>query len=367
MATTRQAGPGMGLSTWGMTGLNSQRAIQGGQTHLIPSGQYWLQPGPYCQVQALDPVSGLWRGMSIFGNGGQFVNSDGQNIRIANLTGCCVGALVTNVGSAYTSAPTVTTTGTAKFQAFVGGAISGTVTITNAGVGYNYVPMLVFAAPPAGGIQATGTCTLSGGVINAVTVVDQGAGYVGIPAITVIPDPREATQATPGPTTPAVLTAALLTTETVVTAVTCTDPGTGAYTAVPTLTFAGGGGTSAAATPIMCFAATGFTVGNAGVAYGNAQPFLVVTGGGIVPSPGTVVNPSVSNQLFIPRQANISGTTTSGSVITATGLVVNDAGLFQSVPNGFVLPSGTAALPTTTAIVTITVGAVTDHYTLQSF
>ena len=361
MAITPQRGPGMLLPTFGLSGLNNQRAIPAGQIHTLPPGQFIVTPGPYSFVQTLDPISGLWQNISIFQNGPQLVSSDGQNFRIANLTGCCVGALVTNVGSGYTSVPTVTTTGTAKFQAMVGGAISGTVTITTAGTGWNYAPQLVFAAPPVGGIQARGYCTISGGVINAVTVTDQGAGYTSAPAITPIPDPRD-TQTAAG--SGSVLTAALLVTETIVTAITCTNPGTGAYTSAPSLTISGGGGSSAAATPIMCFAATGFTVGAGGVAYGHAQPFMVTTTGGIVASPGAVVNPNISNNLFIPRNANISGTSTSGGAITATGLVVNDGGLFQSVPNGIVLAGGSGTY-TTIGQVTITVGGVVDFYSIQ--
>ena len=367
MASTPQRGPGMLLPLAPLAGNQNRRAIAAGETHNLPGGQFVVTPGPYVFLQELDPISGLYVNLPTWPNTPHFISSDGQNFRLANLTGCCLGALLTNCGSGYTSAPTVTTTGTAKFAAQVGGAISGTVTITAAGVGYNYAPQLIFSAPPAGGIQAKGYCTLSAGAINAVTVTDQGAGYTTAPTITVSSDPREATAATPGPTTVGVLTAAMLATETLVTAVTCTDPGTGAYTAVPTLTFAGGGGSSAAATAIMCFAATGFTVGNGGAVYGNAQPFLVITGGGLVPASGagSVVNPGISTGLLFPRQANISGTSASGGTITATGLVVNDGGLFQAVPAGFVLPSGTGALPTTTAIVTITVGGVLDYYSIQ--
>ena len=61
----------------------------------------------------------------------RFVDSDGQNYRLANLTGCPVGALMTNVGSGYTSAPTVAASaGSSAWTAVVGGAINSTVTVT---------------------------------------------------------------------------------------------------------------------------------------------------------------------------------------------------------------------------------------------
>jgi hypothetical protein len=364
MASTPQRGPGMGLPLGQLTGLNNGRVLAAGETHLLPGGQFMVFPGPYTFVQSLDPISGLWLNCSPWPGTPKYISGDQQNFRLANLTGCCVGALVTNVGSAYTSAPTVTTTGAAKFKAFQGGAISQTITVGTAGAGYNYPPNVIFSAPPAGGIPARGYATLSAGTVSAITVTDQGAGYTKAPTISILADQREASNATPGPTTVAAATCVLLATQTVVTSIVCTDPGVGAYTSAPSLTISGGGGSSAAATPIMCFAATGFTVGAGGAAYGNAQPFLVLTGGGIVPSPGAVVNASTSNNLFIPRQANITGTSTAGGAITATGLVVNDAGLFQAVPSGFVIAGG-SGLATTVGQATITVGGVNDVYFVQ--
>ena len=50
--------------------------------------------------------------------------------------------------------------------------------------------------------------------------------------------------------------------------------------------------------------------------------------------------------------------------ITATGLVVNDGGLFQSVPSGIVLPGGSGTV-TTIGQATITVGSALDYYIIQ--
>lgn len=334
--------------------------LAGGEGMLIPSGQYTVMPGEYSQVQLIDPISGLWRNIAARPGVPRQVFSDGANYRLINLSGCAVGAYITNVGSAYTSAPTVTaSSGSSAWTAVVGGAINTSVTITTAGAGWNYAPILVFDSPPSGGVQATAYCTISAGAINAVTVINQGAGYTSVPTITILPDPREASASTPGPTTASVLTAALTGSGTI-TAVVCTNHGT-ALTAVPTLAFSGGGGSSAAATAVMCFSATGFTVGNGGAVYGNAQPFLVTAAGGVVAgTAGAVVNPQLDRKLFVPRTAFITGTSEAGGAVTATGAVIQDGGLFQAVPTGFVTASGTSALPTTTAIVTITVGATVD-------
>lgn len=359
MAITPQGGPGIGWGLKPLVGNNNMITLQAGESYIIPAGQYYVAPGSYSNLQTLDPITGLWRGIGNHPSQTRFVTTDGVNVRIANLTGCAVGGYVTNVGSGYTSAPTVTASaGGSTWTAIVGGAVSSSVTVGTAGTGYTYPPQVVFSAPPAGGVQATGYSTLSGATVGSVTVTNQGAGYVTAPTVTFVNDPRDTTGVNAAATT-------ALTGSGTITAVLCTNQGT-PQTTVPTLSFAGGGGSAAAATVVMAFAATGFTVSNAGVAYGNAQPFAVITAGGIVGgAAGAVVNPAVSTGLFTPRQANFSGTTTGASVITATGSVVNDGGLFQAVPNGFVLPSGTSALPTTTAIVAITVGGVTDTTFIQ--
>lgn len=361
MASTAQRGPGIGLPTYGN---QTTLALAAGNTQVLPGGQFYVTTGPYSCVQTLDPILGIWRTVSEDVGVTTFVNSDGANVRVANLSGCAIGAFITNVGSAYTSAPTVTASaGNSTWRAIVGGAINSTVTITTAGTLYNFPPQLVISPPPPGGVPAAATCTVSGGVVNAVTVTNQGAGYTTAPTITVVRDPRDTTA---GAVTAVLTVNATLAGSGTVTAILCTGQGS-AVTAVPTLTITGGGGASAAATAVMCFTATGFTVGTAGVAYGNAQPFLILTGGGIVPgTAGATVNPFVGPSLLTPRQANITGTSTAGGAIQTTGAVVNDGGLFQAVPTGFVIPGG-SGLPTTTGAVTITVGGVTDTVIVQPF
>lgn len=369
MTTTRQAGPGMVLPsvfpTYN-TGANvpagipqyAQQAVgplalPPGASELIPAGQFLVQPGPYSFLQAKDPITGTWRTLGTSTHGARTVLSDGQNFRLANLSGCAVGAFITNVGSGYTSAPSVSASvGDSEWTAIVGGAINSTVTITAGGSGYTYPPILLIDPPPAGGVQATATCTISAGAINAVTVVDQGAGYTTAPRITVLRDPRDTTGSG------AVLTVnSTLAGAGAVTAILCTNHGT-PVTAVPTLTISGGGGSSAAATAVMCFTVTGYTVGTAGAAYGNAQPILTQAVGGIVGgSAGSVVNPSIGPGMFTPRMGIITSTSTSGGALT-TGGVIQDGGLFQAVPVSITSPGN--GVPTTQAVASLTVGGVTD-------
>jgi hypothetical protein len=364
MALNRITGSGIGLGAvqYQLPGGNNEIVLQGGQTYLLPAGQYMITPDPYTFIQILDPITGLWRNLPTNASKTGFFSCDGYNMRLANLTGCALGAIVTNVGSGYTSAPVVTASaGSSTWLPIWTGIgltsaaahiVNSTVTVTNGGT-YTYTPQIVFSAPPAGGVPATGYVTLSGSAINSVTVVDQGAGYTSVPTITIIPDVRE-TAAGGG-----VLTATLTGSGTIG-ALLCTNPGT-AVTAVPTLNVSGGGGSSFAATVEMCFTATGLTVTNGGAAYGNAQPFLVTTAGGAnTGTAGASVNPAVSSGLLTPRPAQFLGTSTAGGAITATGLVIVDAGLFMSVPNAIVI-AGNGNLPTTVGAATVTVGATTSR------
>lgn len=58
------------------------------------------------------------------------------------------------------------------------------VTIGSGGTGYTGTPTVTFSAPPAGGVTATGTVTVSGGVITGVVITNAGSGYVTAPTVT---------------------------------------------------------------------------------------------------------------------------------------------------------------------------------------
>lgn len=371
MATTRQGGAGIGISLQPLIPYNASSAynpqntltnnltLGSGETFVIPPGQWFITPGPYTFIQEKDPITGLWRSIGQNPNVARYVSSDGANYRVANLTGCALGAVVTNVGSGYTSAPAVAASaGDSAWTAIVGGAVNSSVTVTAGGAGYVHKPILIVAPPPQGGLPASAVAVVTAGAISSVVVIDQGAGYTSAPAITVVPDPRDTV------TTQATLTATLTGAGTI-TGVVCTDHGT-PLTAVPTLAFSGGGGSSAAATTVMCFAATGLTVAGGGAVYGNAQPFAAITADGRCAATAAAgsVSPTFGNGLLQPRQASFRGTSEAGGAITATGLRVTDAGLFSAVPIGIVFPGG-AAVPTTTATVTVDVGGVTDQLFIQ--
>lgn len=348
-------GPGVTAST-----PPSVFSLSAGQTSLIPSGRWEAKTGLYTAVQEFDTISGFWRsigGGEVSGTVTRIV-SDGVNYRFANQSGCAVGALITNAGTLYTSAPVVTASaGASIWRAIVGGAVSTTVTITNGGVNYTYPPQIVIAAPPVGGIQATATCTISGGVINAVTVTNQGAGYTVAPTISVQSDPREngINGFTPGYN--GALTAALTGAGTI-TGLVCIDHGA-PQTAVPTLTFTGGGGSAAAATVIMNWTITSYTVGTGGA--GMSGAFAWVTAEDQFPTTAAAyVNPMTQALLVRTRMANIKGTVTAGAIVAKAALAQNDdGGIYTSVPLGIVI--STASIVTTAPVITPVMGGVSDH------
>jgi hypothetical protein len=358
----------MGL--YGGQGLNlSLRAIgtnritlPSGQCYLIPAGWWEVSIGKYSILQQRDPITGLWWGIGNNGEGGQinYFQSDGYNYRIANQTGCLVGALITNAGSSYTSAPTVTASaGGSIWQAVVGGAVNTTVTVTNAGTNYTYPPAVQFSAPPAGGIQATGYCTLSGSTVSTVTVTNQGAGYSTAPIITFFNDPREGINGvTQGYNAAAIAT---LTGANTITGLYILDHGTGGQASLPTLAFAGGGGSSAAATGIMCWSITAYAVSTAGA--GLAGTTARISAEDAFPTTASAyTNPATQSGLVVTRSADIKAPI-SGGGITATGLVVYDGGIYTSSPTPLVIP--TASVVTTAPVVTFTLGGQVDTSYLQ--
>ena len=145
-----------------------------------------------------------------------------------------VSITVTDGGSGYTSPPTVMISGSGDAAATATVNLHKVkIDITNAGADYVSAPTVSIAPPPAGGVQATATATVTGGEITAVTITNAGSGYTSAPAVTL----------DGGGGSGAILTAVLVGP---VTAVTVVEPGE-EYGSVPTVSFSGGGGSGAAA------------------------------------------------------------------------------------------------------------------------
>lgn len=380
MANPRLGGAGIGLSVSSglvpfpatppivASGLTNAITLLPAAIFNIPAGTYFTVPGPVTSLQWLDPVSTQWRTINaqpgIFPH---FIDSDGGNWRLANLTGTPVGALITNAGTGYTNGIGTAVTGltiTASAGAstwvpVVGGSINSAITITTAGTLYLFAPILVIDAPPPGGIQATATCTISAGAINAVTVTNQGAGYTVAPTVTIVNDPRDTTGSG------GVLTVnATLAGSGTLTAMYPSAPGT-VLTAVPTFTFAPASTT--AATAIMNFTVTAYALATAGSGgAGHVGTPQIISTGLIVAGTraANTAGPINDTQLTFPRPARISTVLSAGAII-ATGQVVEDPGFgIQVAPTAIVQESPNSTL-TAAATLTLTVGGTTDTSWLQ--
>lgn len=357
----------MGAGLYDLTHAPTEVTLSSGQVWVIPSGQYWVQNGLYTFVQWYDPVTTLWRNFQTPAQGqGLIVSSDGFNWRLANITGCMIGASVTTAGSGLTNGIYPAGTGlgtaasptcvmsagggsiTATVNVIVGGAINSTVAITTAGTNYTRAPILTFSNPPQGGVPASGFCTISAGAINAVTVSNVGAGYRTAPTITVTNAYGDTTGSG------GVLTVnSTLSGGGGITALTVANNGAG-MTSVPTFTFAPTTG-SPAATAIMCFTIT------AGVAQTNATHMATGNIGWAVGALATAqsinTNPAITTGLFVPRPGYTAFNTTSTG-----GVTFIDGGLHQIIPSGIayaVLSDGTISAAATAVAQTVG-GAAAD-------
>lgn len=364
MAFPRIGGQGIPLNLG--NSISNAITLPAGQLYNIPSGTYALARGQYTSLQWKDPVLGQYRTINATsGFGPHFIDSDGGNFRLANLTGCPVGALITNAGSSLTNGVgTVTITpssGGSVWQSVVGGALS--LSITTSGASYTYPPTIIIPPPTVvGGVQATAhVASISGGVIQTITLDNAGAGYPTAPPVTIVNDARDTTG------NGGVITATLdASSSGLLTAMYPTDPGN-PLTDVPTFTFSPA--SSIAATAVMNFVVTSFAIGTSGSSYGTATSFLILSQGGIVAGTRAThtAGPIDDTGLTQPRMAQIAAVagSASGGTLISAGQVVVDAGFgFQAVPNMVVIPSSLTA-PQIAATATAVVGGITDTSFLQ--
>ncbi len=161
-------------------------------------------------------------------------------------SGIPAGSVVTAITSANSITISNNTTATASGVSllFTGTTAAGTatlsvtgVTITNGGTGYTTAPTVTFSAPPAGGTTATGTATVSSsGFVTGITITNPGSGYTSMPTVTFSASPSGTTAtATAGGR---------------VSGITITNGGSG-YATAPGISFAGGASASASASVVV--------------------------------------------------------------------------------------------------------------------
>ena len=193
-----------------------------------------------------------------------------------------VGAAVTSVtltngGSGYTSAPTVTFSpapsgGTTATGTAVGpfGTV-GEVTVSTAGTGYTSAPTVTLAAPTAG-TTAAGTAVLQSGVAS-VTVTDGGNRYNNDPPTVIF-------GSAPSGGTTAGAYAVLGSAGSAVASVTIWRAGSG-YTSAPSVTFsAPTAGTTAAGAAVLQDSVTAVTITDAGSGYVSPPTVTFTHSGG---------------------------------------------------------------------------------------
>ena len=88
---------------------NNYMTLAPGDAIPVPAGRYWIELGAVAVLQYPDPVTGIWRGFESGRAGGQSVDSNGFNLRVANLTGCPVAAVVQAGGTGYSQATATVT------------------------------------------------------------------------------------------------------------------------------------------------------------------------------------------------------------------------------------------------------------------
>jgi hypothetical protein len=336
------------------------------------SGQYLMQLGQYTTLQTYDYGLQYWRNVDVSPMALLPISSDGTNFRLANTTGCPIGALITNGGSGlangFNTVVVTPSAGGSVWNTLVGGALNTTVVITAGGTLYQAPPILMFAPPATQGstpyILPTAVATLSAGVITGVTVTNVGAGMVAAPTITVVPAMGDLTGGgailTPNATLAqsGVLLAMwprALNANAAVQTPQAQPYGT-PLTAVPTFTFAPAG---PAATAVMNFTITSFTQGTAGAGYVAAGG---VFGGGYTAGAPANANPVFDRGLSIPLFPPVA-------IAATTGLPSLLAGAFsgvniQAVPT--VSAFSTGAAPGTAAVTTVNVGGTNDTVLISS-
>ena len=73
-------------------------------------------------------------------------------------------------------------TETASSTLYASGGVYS-VTVSNGGASYTTAPLVTFSAPPAGGVTATGTATITSNKVTGITITKRGSGYITPPNI----------------------------------------------------------------------------------------------------------------------------------------------------------------------------------------
>ena len=381
------AGPGVGLPlpqnlfptelAGAAQDISSNRiTLAGGNSFVVPAGEWLISLGMYCFLQMLDPLTGEWFMIASGGweNGPLFVVSDGYNIRVANMTGCPIGGVVTSAGgTAYVQSSTTISVvggGGSTWVPIVGGQVSLS-SITAAGAGYGVAPLVMIPPPPpantnpngVGGIPATAFANIASGTVSGITFTNPGAGYPTNLTLTLQPSPFD-----PNLVTGITLGTIVLVTYGggSVTGALCTNSGAPITNpANITLTVAGAG-TNATVVPIMCQTVITGSVTGGGTGWGTTNALLSTVAG----YPPTSTFARAPESLFLRgkvRPAAIQLAVTGTGTVAVQAGIIYDGGLFYGTPTPIVMAgqqsgaAGSQAGPT----IALTMGSAPDIVVLQ--
>ncbi|MDD5370605.1 MAG: multicopper oxidase domain-containing protein [Anaerolineaceae bacterium] len=251
------------------------------------------------------------------------------------------GAVVTSVlignpGKGYTSAPTVVFdntaaggTGAAATATFT--RIVNTLVVTNGGSGYTTAPVVTIAAPPGNGVRATATATVTGGIVTGLTITNPGSGYgATAPSVTIASPPGNGVRARATSTLTGIVNNVLV-----------TNGGSG-YTAAPLVSFLGGGAPLATVATGTAQFQPGYivslTLTNGGMGYTSA-PAVSFSGGGTPTTPAAATaTPPVTP--FQPKAIQELFTLDYGRMNATFGVEVPFTNFFTqtTIPYGYVDP-----------------------------
>jgi hypothetical protein len=187
----------------------------------------------------------------------------------------------------------------------------GQIGIVQGGSGFTSAPAVVISAPNnANGVQATAVATITANAVSSITITEAGTGYNASPTITFVGGGGSGANAVAGITTFATGTVSVL----------VTSGGTG-YTNASNLsvTISGGGGANATAQGIVSGGiVTQVVMTNVGSGYTNASNISVsITGGG---------GSNATAKAIINLEPNVGIQSFSGRVWIANGRTVSYTG-----------------------------------------
>lgn len=287
------------------------------------TGRQYEPIGPNRSVDgdAVPSLENYWEGAAQTFVAGAFLTDDGGGALIEMLR-AVTSVTVTNAGTLYTSAPTVTAT-------VRGALVSGTVTA--GGSNYLVAPALTFSGSGGG----AATALISNGKVTAIIVTAPGS-YSSVPTVTITAGTNPDATTGSGAAITAVLdglsgvapTFTARVNGAVAATVTVTAAGTG-YTSIPGVQFSApniAGGIQAIGHAVLSTTTVGsIVVDNPGSGYTSA-PTITIAGGGGTGATATctisgalfdVVVATAGSGLVVPPTLAFSGGAGSGAAATA--------------------------------------------------